>query len=143
MQLPHHQQRLQAAEHQQKQQGGSSSWSSHGLKGRRGGREGRFQQQEGWLRQRRLRRWLQMPTADWSAADWSFDDTGDDVTVLELVLGSERVAAVALRDNNQPARPIKVGRQQASGGWRHQAAAVTAVCVRCSWLACCRVVGGG
>eukprot|EP00775_Hariotina_reticulata_P013685 gene13685-13807_t len=32
----------------------------------------------------------------------------EEVTVLEMVLDSRRVAAVALRDNKQPARPIKV-----------------------------------
>jgi hypothetical protein len=70
------------------------------------------QQQGSWLRQKqqRLMRWLRSPTADWSAADWSFDDGSESVLVLQLLMADGRVAAVSVRDDKQPAKPTKVGR---------------------------------
>jgi hypothetical protein len=61
----------------------------------------------GWLRRR-------APRPDWNSVRWDFDDTsGPGVTVVEALLGPpdgpRRVAGVAVRDERQEARPIKVG----------------------------------
>jgi len=58
---------------------------------------------------KRLWRWLRSPTADWLAADWSFTDEREGVLVLRL-LQEGAVAAVAVRDEQQDNKPIKVGR---------------------------------
>jgi hypothetical protein len=56
---------------------------------------------------RRLWRWLRSPSPDWRAADWSFSDESEGVLVLRLVREGA-VAAVGVRDESQPNKPIKV-----------------------------------
>lgn len=60
---------------------------------------------------RRLWRWLRTPSPDWLAADWSFTDGSEGVVVLRL-LQEGSVAAVAVRDDTQDNKPIKVGQKQ-------------------------------
>lgn len=59
---------------------------------------------------RRLWRYVAQPSTDWCAADWSFDDGDDGVAVLQLLMADQpgRVAALALRDDRQANKPVKV-----------------------------------
>jgi len=54
----------------------------------------------------------QQPSADWNAYRWDFDDqSGEGVTVVEAVVGqagSMKVVGVAVRDERQEGKPIKV-----------------------------------
>lgn len=53
--------------------------------------------------------WLRTPSADWCAADWSFDDNSEGVLVLEMTDDRRQVTALALRDDTQHNKPCKVG----------------------------------
>jgi hypothetical protein len=60
----------------------------------------------------RRRLWRRPPGKEWRAVRWDFDDTsGPGVTVVEALVGppgERRVAGVAVRDERQEARPVKV-----------------------------------
>jgi hypothetical protein len=61
-----------------------------------------------WLRRRLFNR---RPSADWTSCSWGFDDLTDGATVVEAALGppgAQGVVAVAVRDEAQPQKPVKV-----------------------------------
>lgn len=63
-------------------------------------------------KQGRSWRWLQTPSADWTSADWSFDDNSDGVLLLEMTDDRRQLIALAVRDTTQQNKPCKVGTSQ-------------------------------
>eukprot|EP00879_Flechtneria_rotunda_P020746 GHRR01021836.1.p1 GENE.GHRR01021836.1~~GHRR01021836.1.p1 ORF type:complete len:703 (+),score=305.32 GHRR01021836.1:429-2537(+) len=85
----------------------STDWSFH-KQWQQDHKQQQRKQQTAWLKRRRLWRWLRSPAADWTAADWSFTDTCAGVLLIEFCHADAKLAALAVRDDTQPGKPIKV-----------------------------------
>lgn len=92
-----HRHRSQQHHHQQSQQRHHHQSQPH-----------HHQQQQSQQLHQRLWRWLRRPTPEWSSVDWSFNDASDHVLVLQLLQQDGCISALAVRDETQAVKPIKV-----------------------------------